>query len=171
MVRLIIGKNAAGKTLYLENMIKRYELFEVNTNMRDKIYTYQIPYNKKRIEILKECLETEDISENSLSLGIANSTAYMISTELLELLTLICRDRNILILDEPLKKLSAYEYEVFIKVIAWVQDTYTDIYIVTHNELALAIPGKQCYTVEMDQETNHVRLIEIAKENELEVID
>lgn len=171
MLRLIIGKNASGKTVYLNRQIKSRSKTDINSNIGNQIYKESIGYDERRIEILKDCLETNDITEDKKFLGISNSSAYSMSKELASLFTLMCKEGKYLILDEPFKSISYYEHETLLKFISYVQKTYEEIYIVTHNELALSIPGATYYTVDFHKDADEINLTAVNDENALAVID
>ena len=100
MVRLIIGKSASGKTLYLKRVLEQHNLDEVCTNLLDDVSLANNPYNRERIEILDDVLETATIEEQKTSLRITGANAPL--TQAFDsIVTIICKDRDILILDEP----------------------------------------------------------------------
>lgn len=78
MVRLIIGKSASGKTLYLKRVLEQHNLDEVCTNLLDDVSLANTPYNRERIEILDDILETATIEEQKTSLRITGANAPFI---------------------------------------------------------------------------------------------
>ena len=76
-----------------------------------------------------------------------------------------------LFLDEPDKMLRLNEKILFINFLAQAEDTFEDIYIVTHNEQMLSLPKRKLYTVTMDKNTSKLQLTEVGEDKKYEIID
>ena len=171
MLNIVIGRNASGKTFYLERLIKKYGITNVNTNLANRDDTYDIPYNKQRIEILKNVMDADEIHEQRSVLSISGDLIDDISPEFLELVSLICRDKDILLLDEPFKLIRDNEYGWLLDFLAQVQLTYSKIVIVTHNELALGLPDICIMTIKMEDTDSNISQIPVTEDMAYAVID
>lgn len=146
MITLPIGNNAIGKTEYLRKILKSYRFDDVITNMRPKEYILNETHNQERLDILSDILISEDIKPAKYQL-IINDPCFELSTKFLELMTLLCRNRDIMILDNPDAELTFEEKSVIISFLARTTHTYKQVFIVTHNEKMLCLKAK-FYTVE-----------------------
>lgn len=147
MVTLILGVNGSGKTLYLQN--KYEELWNkhkdsVITNLKD------IPYSSiddKRYSLLCSDDAHEDIWDWH-EIKIERDAIYVedkkkiFSNNFLELITLLCRPGEYLILDEPEFGLSAREVITFREICKLLLPTYNEVYISTHQQWLFSLGDK-----------------------------
>lgn len=170
MVRLIIGKSASGKTLYLKRVLEQHNLDEVCTNLLDDVSLANTPYNRERIEILDDVLETATIEEQKTSLRITGANAPL--THVFDsIVTIICKDRDILILDEPCFGMTLVEKNKIVNFLSSAVRTFKEVYIVTHYEVMLGIPDIEILTVKMDDNSDKLETIVVPEEIADEVID
>lgn len=151
MITLIIGQNAIGKTVYLQNKIKDMSRNNnVISNLTESNYLNSVSYNRERIDNLKDILDTENIIENDDMLGISTDEVR-ISKAFASILTLICKDLEYLYLDEPEFGLSYREIGFLVWFLCCVEDSFKEIEIVTHSEMLLSqLENTEVKTVEYD---------------------
>lgn len=151
MITLIVGQNAIGKTVYLQNKIKDMSKNNnVISNLTESNYLNSVPYNRERIDDLKDILDTENIVENDDMLGIS-SDEVKISKAFASIITLICKDLEYMYLDEPEFKLSYREIGFLIWFLCRVENSFKEIEIVTHSEMLLSqLENTEVKTVEYD---------------------
>lgn len=121
MIKLIIGQNASGKTLYLNNLIQsRLEKtgkIDFVTNTVRNITFINKEYNKERLEILEELILADEISTSSSENISPIGNPIRLSNRFLYLMTILCKDVKSAYLDEPEQGLSEYERNLFIYII------------------------------------------------------
>ena len=151
MITLIIGQNAIGKTAYMQDKIKSMSKNEnIITNLVNSDYLRFIPYNKDRIDELKDILDTENIIENNDLLGISTEELE-ISMAFEIIITLICKDLDYIYLDEPEFKLSYRQTGFLVWFLNRIEDSFKEIEIITHSEMLLSqLQNKVVKTVEYD---------------------
>lgn len=171
MIRLVIGQNTIGKSLYLINESKKYKLSEIETNFfSDGILSDRIEYDHTRTEILRNLLDADEVITDTTLLGFKNPD-IVCSEAFIKLFSLLCRNKQIFFLDEPDKMLRLNEKILFINFLAQAENTFEDIYIVTHNEQMLSLPKRKLYTVTMDKNTSKLQLTEVGEDKKYEIID
>ena len=170
MIRIIVGENASGKTLYLDRILEKYGLSECCTNIVDDPTLNKVEYNDKRIWHLSYVLETSDIELTDQILRIADANAVL-TPNFDRLATIICKNRDILILDEPCFGLKFAERCRLLSFLNLVNVTFKEVYIVTHNEVMLSIDNIDVSTIEMDRNTSGLKLIPVSEDKWYEVID
>lgn len=168
MINLIVGENSTGKTLYLESLIKTGKEL---TNLERLNRYLNVPYDKLRLERLRDLYICEVDASNPFVLGVTEPDRPL-TTNFIELVSLMCKEGDILLLDEPDKGLMWYENNYFISFLLAVSSSFKDIYIVTHDEgiFVLNVMGKANFmTVKKDKGT--VISYSITKEQANELID
>lgn len=168
MIELIIGQNTLGKTAYLQEVIEGYGIKNIINNIKSDISIEFVGYNKERLDILQDLLMADEIVEGR-QLSVVNSYIDL-SKYFLELFTLMCKERDILILDEPDKCLTSTETLLFLNFISFANRTYKHIYIVTHNELMLGLPSKEIYTVKFNRDRTIDKIL-VKEDLKYEIID
>lgn len=168
MINLIVGENSTGKTLYLKSLAKSNKGL---TNLERLDMYINVPYNKSRLKSLR-ALDICDVDEsNPYILSLAEPDRPL-TTKFIELVTLMCKEGDILMLDEPDKGLLWYEDYHFISFLLSVSGSFKDIYIVTHDDemMVLSVMNKANFmTVKKDKGT--VISYNITKEQANELID
>jgi len=136
MGKWVIGDNGSGKTVYLENLVE--ELGSSNktivTNVKDVFYR---GINDERFELLRtdeayERLRYTDVRLGDNGLSLVNSYDEPLTDAFAKLLTLLCRNGDYLVLDEPEYGLSLAEQYVMVYVFLILLPTYKDFVIATH---------------------------------------
>lgn len=174
MIELIIGANASGKTLYLNNCINK-ELAEFSepefaTNMVNDLYS-DIGYNRERIKVLEEIFCYADgIDTSNELLSIINNNIKL-SKEFLQIITILCKDFNRMYIDEPEQGLSEQEINLLCTFLQFTADTYEKIVVVTHSELFIQLPSYKLFTVKMSETTSDIELIPVEEAEKFEIID
>lgn len=175
MIKFIIGNNASGKTLYLDNCID-IELENISksglqfiTNLRNGNYSNR-SYDKERIHILKELTQCTEIDITSALLSFIGSPVRL-SEDFIKLMTLMCKESKRAYIDEPEQGLSIYELNLFCSFLDYAGRTYEELVIVTHSELLIQTDDKELFTPIMDEKTADLQMIQIDEENKFEVID
>lgn len=177
MIKLVVGQNTIGKTLELKKQMEECQKHNhVVTNLYDDYNLKQVSYNMDRVNALKELVFPDEdvlISGEKLSIGSADPNICVPghSFDLEELLTLLCKDRNFVFLDEPDKNLNYTDKLLLINFIGRVQHTFNEIWIVTHYEGFMFIPNREVYTVQMAKTTSATKLIRVLEGKEFDVID
>jgi predicted ATPase len=177
MLKLVVGQNTIGKTLELKRQLEECQKHNpVVTNLYDDYNLKQVSYNIDRVNALKELVFPDEdvlISGEKLSIGSAdlNTCVPGHSSDLEELLTLLCKDINFVFLDEPDKNLNYADKLLLINFVGRVQHTFNEIWIVTHYEGFMFIPDRDVYTVQMAETTSTTKLIRVPEGKEFEVID
>lgn len=169
MINLIIGQNALGKTAYLKQLISRLDFNKIITNIEKDPGLDITPYNEDRINILKDIAECGEVMTSLSLINIADDMVVY-SIDFLTLITLLCRDRDILILDEPDMMLNITERSLLVNFIAYAERTYKLIVIVTHDSLTFSLPNYTLYTVVEDSK-NKFELEKVEVEKQYEIID
>lgn len=95
-----------------------------------------------------------------------------LTTNFIELVSLMCKEGDILLLDEPDKGLMWYENNYFISFLLAVSSSFKDIYIVTHDEgiFVLNVMGKANF-ISVKKDKGTVTPYNITKEQANELID
>lgn len=168
MINLIVGENSTGKTLYLESLIKTGKEL---TNLERLDKYLNVPYDKLRVERLRDLYICDVDASNPFVLGLAEPDRPL-TPNFIELVSLMCKEGDTLLLDEPDKDLQWYENNYFISFLLSISSSFKDIYIATHDDgiFGLSIIDKATFmTVKKDKGT--VIPYSITKEQAHELID
>lgn len=172
MLEIIIGQNASGKTLYLYNCIKA-EIEKGNIDFAsnlNKLSYEDLEFNTERIEILYDVIDTaEEIIETNEVLNIKADEKF--SKAFLEIISILCKDASTFFLDEPEQGLSRRELDILCTFLERADRTYKRIVIVTHCDLFIQCENIKIYSVQMNKQTNELKLLEVPEDKKFEVID
>ena len=124
---------------------------------------------QEKIDVLSDIMDS-DIIETPLILNIIHSN-IVASSKFIELVTLMCRDKNILILDEPEFGLGGAEKCRLLDFINFVNPLYKEIYVSTHYESMIGLPNTRYYTVNMHENSSDLEITEISMESANEIMD
>lgn len=140
MVRMFIGLNGNGKTLMLRNIQRNLKnKYSIVSNLRN--YKYE-GFDKTRLELLltddnfdtifdyHEVIKTNDKLVILTSEDDGEKEVY--SSYFTNILTLLCRKGDILILDEPEYGLYSDEIKALCDILELLKETYVNIFIATH---------------------------------------
>jgi len=157
MMKWLVGLNGAGKTVILE------EALEEAINAGERIVTNirNVHYNgfdMKKVDALEMSENLEDIFDygelkiiNNKVLVVNNDFSY--TEEFLNVLTLLCREGDTLILDEPEFGLFGIEIDILVKVFNVLSPFYKKGYIATHcQELFTVQPDNFYWCKKYDME-------------------
>jgi len=173
MIKFIIGKNASGKTLYLNNCVKQdlnsNEDIEFVTNLKDTNYQ-DVDYDYRKIEILEEISHADSIDTSNELLALIESPVKL-SKEFLQLVTILCKKCKRAYIDEPEQGLSEYEINLLASFLQYTNKFFEEIVVVTHSELLIQVTGCRLLTVKMDEFTTDIQLLEVSEEKKFEIVD
>lgn len=158
MLKIFIGRNAVGKTVYLKNCMKSCKSdFGTNLDTTDGILSLELSIDKERLSILRDVLMAKDIQLMG-SLLVCTDSAYDISEQFMRVATIVCQDAPAVYLDEPELKLSREEVSLLVEFLSLVlSKTEIDMYITTHNNAIVNIRfGKDVYEVVNVEDTASV---------------
>lgn len=138
MVTMVLGENASGKTLYIKKKCKelasKYKM-DVVTNL------IKVPYDgidEKRYQLLSDEEAYEyiwDCREIDKSTGVITIEGGSVFSEyFLNIVTLLCRKGDYLILDEPEFDLLSREINMLYKICELILPTYKEVHIATHQQ-------------------------------------
>ena len=173
MIKFIIGENASGKTLYLNNCVKEdlnsNEDIEFVTNLKDTFYQ-DVDYDQRKIDILEEISHSESIDKSNEILALIGNPVKL-SKEFLQLVTILCKKCKRAYIDEPEQGLSEYEINLLASFLQYTNKIFEEVVVVTHSELLIQITGCRLLTVEMDEHTTDIQLVEVPEDKKFEIID
>ena len=174
MIKIIIGQNASGKTLYLDNVVEEMSQgdgeIDFVTNLADQHIFDHVPFLPDKVEILCEILQAERVDTSCVILTPVESPVVL-GREFIEIITLLCKDVKAVYLDEPEQGLSEYEMSILCTLIQYFSRFFEEIIIVTHSELFVQMVNCRYFTVVMDEKTADVELIQVSEDDKFEIID
>ncbi|MGN0375749.1 MAG: hypothetical protein ACI4EN_09655 [Butyrivibrio sp.] len=174
MIKLVIGANASGKTLFLNNCIQReldnFDVPAFATNLADTLYS-DTEYNKKRLEKLEEIFCYADGIDTSNELISVINNPVKLSKDFLQIITILCKDFKRMYIDEPEQGLSEYEINLLCTFLQFTAELYEQLIIVTHSEMLIQLPYYELYTVKMSETSADIELIPVREDEKFEVID
>lgn len=162
-MKWIIGLNGSGKTVYLDNQIDEYK--KKGSTIENVRNTKQYSgFDEHRIALLEE-MENYDIITNYGELRVINNKLEIITDGItyteyfFNLITLLCRKGDYLILDEPEFGLYGMELSSLVEILMTLLPTYKDGIIATHCQKLLCIEPNNFYWCK------DYKLTKIAEEN------
>ena len=175
MITLILGQNTIGKSYYLNKILKeniKSNIVASNINGIDNLDILENrEYNNERLEILEENKFIDEISVKANKISIIEAdmkTGHKFES----LVYLLCKEADILILDEPEYGLSSEEIALLFDLLVKIAPTFKDVYIVSHSVKSIALlwnNNSKLYTV--ITENNSFKLKEENKDKAYELID
>lgn len=166
MLNVIVGENACGKTKILSEMFLKYREDAVSNFVYDSRSKY-VHLNSSRVNGLDEIVDELEISKDKIVHAVWESaiSKTVLQSETLELLSLLCKDRKYVFLDEPEWFI---DNEQLKPVIWFLNKSLEDceIWITTHETRLLGIRNSKYYTVD-----KMCRLVQIEEVNAYECID
>lgn len=175
MITLILGQNAIGKSYCLKKILKeniKSNIVASNINGIDNLDILENrEYNNERLEILEENKFIDEISVKANKISIIEAdmkTGHKFES----LVYLLCKEADILILDEPEYGLSSEEIALLFDLITKMASTFKEVYIVSHDVKSIALlwnNNSKLYTV--ITENNSYKLKEENKEAAYELIN
>lgn len=149
MIKWIVGLNGSGKTVYLENITDKEidNKSTIVTNIRKPHYK---GFNETRVNLIRSsdfCTELTDygdieIINNRLSI---KRDDFEFTEYFLDIITLLCRNGDTLILDEPEYGLYGIEISFLRDILEVLIGTYKKGYIVTHCQSLFCIEPDNFY--------------------------
>lgn len=149
MGKWVIGNNGSGKTVYLENLAEDLSGSGKTVVTNVKEVTYQ-GISNKRFELLTtdeayEKLRFIDVRLGDTGLSLVSSYDEVSTDAFAKLLTLLCRNGDYLVLDEPEYGLSLAEQYVMVYVFQILLPTYKDFVIATHCTIFMSLDTSDWY--------------------------
>ena len=149
MIKWIIGLNGSGKTVYLEKLLdKQFDnCSKIITNIRQTHYS---GFNADRLELLKQ-YDFYDILTDYDEIEVINNRLaikrddFEFTDYFLDVITLLCRNGDTLILDEPEYGLYGMEINFLCDILEVLVDTYKKGYIATHCQQLFGINPDSFY--------------------------
>lgn len=149
MINWIIGLNGSGKTVYLEKLLDKEvdNHSKIITNIRQ---THYVGFNADRLELLKQ-YDFYDILTDYGEIEVINNRLaikrddFEFTTYFLDVITLLCRKGDTLILDEPEYGLYGMEINFLCDILEVLVDTYKKGYIATHCQQLFSINPDNFY--------------------------
>lgn len=149
MINWIIGLNGSGKTVYLEKVLDKEvdSGSKIITNIRQTHYS---GFNADRLELLKQ-YDFYDILTDYGEIEVINNRLaikrddFEFTDYFLDIITLLCRNGDTLILDEPEYGLYGMEINFLCDILEVLVDTYKKGYIATHCQQLFGINPDNFY--------------------------
>ena len=149
MLKWLVGLNGAGKTVLLEEKLD--DAIKCNqkivTNVR-KVHYKGFDTRKlnalKESEFFEEIFDYGDLENINNRIVIVNND-YNYTDAFMNILTLLCREGDTLILDEPEFGLFGREVDILVKVVQILVPFYTNGYIATHCQELLSVQPQNFY--------------------------
>ena len=149
MINWIVGLNGSGKTVYLEKVLDKEvdSGSKIITNIRQ---TYYSGFNADRLELLKQYDFYDILTDYGEIEAINNRLSikrddFEFTEYFLDILTLLCRNGDTLILDEPEYGLYGMEINFLCDILEVLVDTYKKGYIATHCQQLFGINPDNFY--------------------------
>lgn len=147
MHKWIVGLNSAGKTVNLYEELDRNRTADTITNLTDVSYD---GFDEERIQMIKSSSVIEEIWDYG-DIEIANNSITIVTDginytkEFLNLITLLCRKGNTLILDEPEFGLYGIEINLMVQCLQLLLPTFENVFIATHCQELFALEPDNFY--------------------------
>lgn len=144
MINVIVGQNAAGKTLFLSN--KCVNCTSLVTNLSGYDCSYDT-FREDRLHIL-ENFTTGDVTVERDVVRVTGGW-FAFSMEMLRYVSLLCRDGDRLVLDEPdLYVTDEDEVTLLYNLIKELGNSFKESYVATHRGNLVHYSGADIFTVE-----------------------
>lgn len=149
MIKWLVGLNGAGKTVLLEEELDNAinDNKKIVTNIRPVSYK---GFDTRKInalinsEFFEEIFDYGDLEIKNNRIVIANND-FNYTEHFLDILTLLCREGDTLILDEPEFGLYGIEIDILAKILQILIQFYADGYIATHCQELLSVQPQNFY--------------------------
>lgn len=169
MITLILGQNSIGKSYIIER-IKHDSNEIVASNKMDIHDLYSRGYNEERLDILTNNKYIDKIDCTNLKISI--NSIYDFSNTFEKLIFIICKQSDILLLDDVELELTKLETSILVYILYELADTFKDIYVVLHDNIFMYLmnhPNARTCTVQTVDEK--IELVEIDEDKAYELID
>lgn len=131
MLNVIYGENASGKTKALEDLVFACDSSQIATNVVPIVI--QIPYDMERVHFIEKCFGYLEFNTTNINRLIEVESE--LSDELLNILTILCRDVNNIFIDEPEFGIYGSELYILYNIFSLLSEKVENIWIVTHEDL------------------------------------
>lgn len=143
MLKVIVGENSSGKTLYLNNLLSDLGESVCTSNIPNREVVFNKIIHEGRLDTLGYVVCT-DVYADIYGLRITDMEITL-SPEFLRVAEIICIDRDYLILDEPDLCMPWKETIMLYVFIEKVAHTFKDVYVATHRDNLLGARNASYY--------------------------
>ena len=167
MVNIIIGNNCSGKTKAIKDMYRRDKNNSVISTSEDIIKKH-IELSSERINVLSDVLDDIETNNNSVIRCSFNSAfnSVNIQQDLLDIITIICKNKRFIYLDEPELNLSSLDLNIMHNILYCLVDYCNiELWIATKDINFIGIPNANYFIVD------NYNLIKIESEEVYDYID
>lgn len=149
MIKWLVGLNGAGKTVLLEEILDR----EIDNEKKIITNIRKVHYNDFDIRKLNALEQSEDFEAifDYGELKIINNKITIINNDFrytekfLDILTLLCREGDTLVLDEPEFGLFGIEIDILAKIFQILIPFYSNGYVATHCQELFSVEPNNFY--------------------------
>lgn len=131
MIKAYCGRNATGKTLFLQNLFKEAEEQHkrVVYNRDKSLDCKNVSPDSEIIQRINSCVDSIVVNES----GRASAIKDDISNNLVNLIYVLSRNVDLIYLDEPEAGISYREQAIMLQILYTVSQ-FKDIVVTTHDE-------------------------------------
>lgn len=173
-LKVIIGENASGKTLYLDNKIRHKTDVENSidfvTNLDRDNYFRNLEYDDDKLEILEDVTYADRVDKSCEVIQLVDCDIKL-SQRFIYLATILCKKVSNAYIDEPEKGLSTREKYILGTFLNNIKDKFDDFVIVTHNEIIANIPDVTVYKAEKINNGSEIKILTVPEEKVDDIID
>ena len=137
MIYALIGENISGKTKYVRSLYNKYGAEHCLYNKKTDPTVEATSYNAEALSTLQRIMLADQIMPSSV-ISIVGSP-FTPSSGFLNLMSLVCKKRDYLLLDEPDTILSFNETQWLYDYLSAASDLYKEVWLVTHDRETMGI--------------------------------
>lgn len=147
MVNVLVGDNGNGKTQFLKQMLRKEGTI---SNIASDKSTEFVSISEEKVNELSEITGAK-CSTNGSEVFVKDfkvGRRYVdIGAKLLSILTLLCREGSVLLLDEPDTHLTEDDINILTFILEYCENLFNEIWVVTHNMIMLNIESCKYYKI------------------------
>lgn len=145
MIYALIGENISGKTKYVRSLYNKYGAEHCLYNRKTDPTVETTAYNMEALSILQRIMLADQIMPSSV-ISIVGSP-FTPSGGFLNLMSLVCKKRDYLLLDEPDTILSFNETQWLYDYLSAASNLYKEVWLVTHDRETMGITDVRFCTI------------------------
>ena len=150
MINILLGYNSVGKTKFLLKMAAE-ESNNCVSNLNMELDNSNVPMSNQKYTELKNIIVTtqDGVIDNKIAYinYISNNQQVICSDSLRDIFSLLCKDRKLILLDEPEIDLSLGELLTLLYVLETRDCVLDDVWIVTHSEYLVGHQTFKYFTI------------------------
>lgn len=150
MINILLGDNSVGKTKFLLRMAAE-ESNDCVSNLNMELDNSNVPMSNQKYTELKNIIGTtqDGVIGNKIAYinYISNNQQVICSDSLRDIFSLLCKDRKLILLDEPEIDLSLDELLTLLYVLETRDYVLDDVWIVTHSEYLVGHQTFKYFTI------------------------